>query len=574
MSSTFQNIIGGVEEIDNDYARIKVLLFEENNVPIKDQAIIIRRFPPEGYVVARREKFNEILEFDDLIFFQDVYPYPSSFPDNLQVNLRKKYGHTGDPILPAPNSVGPNEQYINLSLLNGITEDVDCPSFYIQSDEFLYGPFKSQRGMVSPKSSSYVQRFKLNPEECYKFGDKQYVLRQPKIQESIVDCSTNTQLLSWLKKKIPNIDTSGAEMHSLKEILSLPQPDPLDKIRFHRLLSALDTLSLTRQEIEAIANVSEKFRQLYQQSIQEMRDDFKKEYLDGASVAIKALDKERDAASQKLDTIKTRVSKSEAQLSIVKEELSLLVGEKDRIIKDIRAHLDITNASTSKEALYTYDEQVYITECHPHDSLEAFIRQLTAYFSSIGLTDPLLAPKIIYQFKYKKCFLANSLTLVRIIAKATGNCKIITQQVEPDWIKFEYLHHNGLQHIWQEAHQNRDIIHFYVLEDINLSSIECYGRPLQDLIEGNRRSLPGENTAWPENLWLIGLPFDRPDNYEFGLPLIPGTFFHWGIFPKISGIDFSSNEMQEPEVETKVPVALLSAHNKPFTPIPSEYFGK
>jgi hypothetical protein len=112
-------------------------------------------------------------------------------------------------------------------------------------------------------------------------------------------------------------------------------------------------------------------------------------------------------------------------------------------------------------------------------------------------------------------------------AEAVGNTNYIIQQVEPDWLHFSDFWKNGLGAIWHSAHNHPEILHFLFLEDINLSSPECYARPLFDVINGIRKHIPYGKTAYPENLKIFATKASTVEP-EIGLPLIEKTFEGWG----------------------------------------------
>ena len=114
------------------------------------------------------------------------------------------------------------------------------------------------------------------------------------------------------------------------------------------------------------------------------------------------------------------------------------------------------------------------------------------------------------------------------LAKAFGNAKYLIQQVGPDWMEFKQLWENGLSEIWRSSHDNPDIIHILLLEDINLSSPECYARPLTDVMQGIRPRLPYAKNGMPENLKILAtkIPFEEP---PIGLPLYQTIFKAWGV---------------------------------------------
>jgi hypothetical protein len=140
----------------------------------------------------------------------------------------------------------------------------------------------------------------------------------------------------------------------------------------------------------------------------------------------------------------------------------------------------------------------------------------------------------------------------------TNNCRIIIQQVEADWLKFERLYYNSLQYVWETAHQEPSVIHFLVLEDINLAGIECYGKPLLDMLDGVRLKLPGCETAWPENLWIIASFLPADGERAIGLPLSQTTFRQWGYIPFESAIHMAA----PPRERLQLMAGSLTSHNK------------
>ncbi len=144
-------------------------------------------------------------------------------------------------------------------------------------------------------------------------------------------------------------------------------------------------------------------------------------------------------------------------------------------------------------------------------------------FISYTSEDRYLVSKLVHQLKYKKCLLAQNVAIIQKFATVLGNTRIILQQAEPDWLKFEYLCKNGLQRIWELSYDNPDNIHFFVLQDMNTASIECYGKPVLDMASGIRKNLPGLNSQWPRNLWFFGIPIKELTSGEFGLPLVEGN---------------------------------------------------
>jgi hypothetical protein len=134
---------------------------------------------------------------------------------------------------------------------------------------------------------------------------------------------------------------------------------------------------------------------------------------------------------------------------------------------------------------------------------------------------------------YKAIFIKDIRIALSII-KASGNSKYIIQHTEPDWLHFKNLWNNGLSTIWNSAHEYPEMPHFFVLEDVNLSSPECYARPLLDVIAGIRSKIPFAETNYPNNLIIFATKASS-QNPTIGLKLYEETFPNWG------GIGFRNN---------------------------------
>lgn len=572
MSPIISDIIGGAQEMNAGFVRFKILSFKKDNDLIRDSKIIARQFPPYGYVASRENILPDALRIGDLIIFQNTVEYASPYPDIFQIHAKTYVRRLGDPLLKVPSSISFDSDYINPNTLNGVVADVDLGCFYLRNNQYAYGPFRSQRANVNPKTGKSVNKFEISENEVYLFGGKQFLLQPPAKFLSPIDCSTNAQLVNWFKDKLPALQGVDIDTSSLRAVAAGSSLDPLDGIKYRRIIAEFQSLSLDREAIQSLADSSLKFGEIYRNSIREMEEEFRMEYEEKWKVEIKQLQTEHGAATKKLEKIKADCLKSQNTLESLSASLAIADTNKERLINDIRIHAEVTGGLPNSMKIKTLEEQVYSGEGSGFESLGEFISLLDKSFNSLGFTVPYLAPQIMYQFKHKRCFLANNLHLVLEIAKLSRNCKLIIQQVEPDWIKFSYLYNNGLQDIWQSAFRDSGTIHLFVLEDINLSSIECYAKPVLDINDGVRKTLPMEQSAWPENLWLIGLPFQRPQNFEFGLPLIPSTFSNWGFFPEMPAVGIPTAAEPPPENARKLLVSDLLAHDKPFMSVIHEYF--
>ena len=100
------------------------------------------------------------------------------------------------------------------------------------------------------------------------------------------------------------------------------------------------------------------------------------------------------------------------------------------------------------------------------------------------------------------------------------------QNAEADWLKYSFLQENGFNLICKSAVENPEKLHFFVLQDFNIASFECYGKPIVDISNGIRSKIPGTQNIWPNNLFFILIAVDSNiDN--FGFPINKTTFRNW-----------------------------------------------
>jgi len=262
-----------------------------------------------------------------------------------------------------------------------------------------------------------------------------------------------------------------------------------------------------------------------------------------------------------------------AKKNMMLSEVDFLENNKNRLINDIRIASLVIEKNPSiiperipKKSLPTFEVQTYQKKEQPFDDLSAFIMSYKRLFED-GDSGPSDGKKALFQLRDKRLVLCANPRLVQLIAKYSNNCNLFIQQVEADWLKYDSFYVNGLEQCWQSAHANPEVIHFLLLEDINMSAIECYARPMTDLVAGIRTTLPGFQTPWPNNLWVFGVPVETDKENGFGVPLLEHSFRYWGALPIFSKIN--SNLASD---KRYLPVQALINHDIEFSVSLNEYF--
>ncbi len=142
----------------------------------------------------------------------------------------------------------------------------------------------------------------------------------------------------------------------------------------------------------------------------------------------------------------------------------------------------------------------------------------------------------LYILKENRFIIGNSTELTLNSIQHLGRYEIMIQNAEADWLKYKYLEENGFSIICQKALANIETPHFFILQDFNIASFECYGKSILDIRNGVRTRIPGTENKWPDNLFFILIALDAEIN-DFGFSVNKSTFKKWAFLPHI--LDYS-----------------------------------
>jgi len=526
---TIAKAYGRVAEFKGDNARIQVLTFRRQGKFVHDENEIKQMFPGHGYVFAPKwlERFR--YPIGTLVEFH-VSNRTSDKGDVFLVDITKECKQVGFPIFYSSRNILFNEWAINQPVLKDVLgEWMDSSHFYIIYEDVIYGPFKKNGNQVLPRLGTTVNKFESVPEK-YECEGAFYILHEPKTVIGQLDCMTLAQLGVFLKDQLRNLDLRSDAL-TIKSALEKQRLDGLDSVRINRVIYSLDQLELNCSTIKQLSNESDVFYAQYNKALELVRDELKSEILEPLIERKASISNEVERLSEKVKVVAAEYAEILDAVNKAKTELNFIYEEKMRLIGDIRVQSLVKSLETDRKGLLTFEEKIYHKEGIAFDSLSEFADLMQAMFVSGPNRSNYLAHNIVYQLAQHKCFLTKKIDPVLLIARLSSNCKLVIQQVEADWIKFDRFYFNGLKQIWFSAHRNTSMFHFLVLEDVNMASFECYGRPLLDLISGVRSVLPDQGTCWPDNLWIFGLPLSPELDKEFGLPLLRPTFQNWGFLP-------------------------------------------
>jgi hypothetical protein len=561
------NIIGVLDEIrGQDSARIRILYFKKDGKTIVNPSEIKEHFPPNGYVFAPQFFTQYSYEINSILEFKITpNPYPITNGDVFILDLRKDCKLAGIPLISVTQEILINKYSINQPLLRQII-DSTANSFYIKNTSFIYGPFRNLSGEVLPKVGMDVNRYESTQVKTFLIGDKELLFEIPTSEPVRVDCMTPTQLGEWLKSVLKGHQASF-DFNLLKRLLDNLELQDLDKARLERICKYIDQISLTISDLKELSSTSESLAFRFTTYLESIKEELQEKMIEPFVQEKSELKREILQLSQKIQKLnkeeKLLTSKHEESL----KQCEYIIKEKERLLSDLRIYAELNPSIATNSVFYSYDEQVYEDGKLFYNTLDDVISIFKKSITSKVELDRYVE-MIVYQLKDYRLILTERIEPILQFARISNNCRLIIQQVEPNWLRFENLFNNGLSQIWKNAINDYSKLHFLILEDINLASIECYGKPLNDFSKKIRMSISGLGSDWPNNLWIFGLPIQLEEEHKLSLPLIRETFSHWGAIPKTPvPIEFTPSHS-----DFRLGLDVLLDHNKITAPLINEYF--
>ena len=570
LNESVNKVIGKIDkEVGCKNARIKIIALLSKS----EQIIRLSRdekktmFPPNGYIFEPGFFYNNKYSIDDFISFR------------IEENSRALIGQDKFKLRyysPDLHSFGLNARKINdfkkndlVTNLNTITlEDKTDGSFYGITDKYVVGKLRCKNGKVEPALHHRIQIWNLEDDNLISVDGKYRLINEPRGKSIILDCMDEKQLFEWFREFLNQIqpdyvdllDKNRSWREKLPDLFSKTDKEKLeaDKIRLKRIEERFDLLELSRNDIKTLVDSSENLKVIFEKCINNHKDEYKENYADELSqykseieqqkkklnTEIKKIQNQKKTQEDYLVKLSSQIIEAEIKLSEIKEN-------KDRIIQDFSVIREVLQVQNQNNNSIQENQSSFVVEEIKNDkndsikTIEELEEQLKFYLSK-NTINPQFATKITNVISTQKAILVKNIKIGLSIVEATNNAKYIIQQVEPDWLHFKDFWDNGLGEIWNSAHNTPDKFHFLLLEDINMSALECYCRPLLDILSGVRKRIPYGEKPYPNNLKIIATiaPFDEP---EIGLPVYRNTFENWGAIGFRYDINSGSELLAKPE---------------------------
>lgn len=534
---------GGLGEGGN----CKVVAFVRDKDYINDEETIAEFFQTDSKIFS-----DKIFKFLPDAKINQLVEIVTTGINNTTIDGRNDYVYLksikkiGSLIIDIPNEYLSNG-YINLEELNNYFEvngffNNDLGNFYICDNEKLYGPFKINSGKIQPKKDTYVHSFQYDIDdlievESFKFS---YLIEEPKNKIDVVDCMTVSQLMDFLKNTLTidrvDINLIKKTYENIRSINS-GQTD-LDKIRLERASLQLSQLILSYEELKKISSKSNEWNILVSNILKANKKQFEEEVLDEIELNIQKKESHKNELQTEIKLKHNELNKLSFDCNKLKKDIEEITSKKDDLILSIQIAAGI-NSTNSNRINFETNNYYEIIESHN----PATLKDLDDFYdqSKHNIKNKELLKNSIYILKENKFIISNSVELTLNVIQHLGNYKIMIQNAEADWLKYSFLQENGFNLICKSAVENPEKLHFFVLQDFNIASFECYGKPIVDISNGIRSKIPGTQNIWPNNLFFILIAVDSNiDN--FGFPINKTTFRNWSFLP-FSG-DYSYQKIQ------------------------------
>ncbi len=560
----YKKIIGVVSEERTGSARIQVVAFRDNKGQLNRSIEKIKQhFPPHGCVFGPSffDRYEE-LKISDFIEFKvnaNNGIGNDDNPDKDQMildtkNNPKQIGYfvieLNEDILMFDHSVNQVVLQEQLPYVEGINR------FYFSYGSRVYGSFKVKNGMIIPTKGKTIKVWESIDEAFISHNEKTILLAEPKSNYRELDSMTIEQLAKWfsgiIAKEQSDLSNAIKEQTNWKNDLNTllqSEKDDLAKARLQKVIGQFSKLNFSLDTIKQLSQSDDKWQAAYVGKIEEYKEELKRELEFEVDDALEEKRQEIKDANGQVKSIRADMLELFSEIGQKKNELTYLQKEKERIINDIRISAPILMDSFKgsneviKEAIHSYTFDECINDFDRYTTKKSFLEEFKKQLIKRGYYDNNLEKKAFDVLAEHKCVMIPDIQVVLAFIEASNNSVYLIQQVEPDWIKFRFLWENGLAKILDSCIQRPDKLHFLILQDINLASPECWGKPLFDINRGVRKKFPNTDINWPANFKVIGTKISTSDP-EIGLPILEQTFKEWGGIPRIDHDDEVEQESE------------------------------
>lgn len=551
------NLIGYVDILPNGNANIEALGYvnHHNDFHILTSGERMEMFPPKGRVFAHNfiQRYNML---DKRLVCLAVIPNEKE-GDNLDAYIWDKssvvyeFGNRIYSINASINDDGENN--FTIFQENDLIETED-DRYVLSEDRILYIKANSKDRLIPYWETSNINIIYTQ------FGKKYLYSAKLPERDGVVDITNDDQLINWfitkiLKKHWTEIMAADSyksvEQHLFTAFNDMKHLTPnVYKSRLDRLKRINANFALTLEELSDIAEIP-----WVKNVIERTVDEYKTTLISDASVEYKRqLDKVKEEHNEMLEMEKNRyedavkqqrehynytikaITDDEAKISTSLDEKKLeleIIDEtivsknkeiekidelvnrankrKDNLMSDFAIIKDVLKLGSQIETIQTQN-----TETRTYDNLDIqFINMVDSecmMFEAYGkaLEEMLKLNKLPHQNAttiaetlavYKTLIVPDVAYAISII-HASQKCYYAVEYVNVSWKSFEDLWREGLCNMVDHCKQESGVMHYLVLQNINLTYLPNFMQPLIDIQMGIINSFPS-GKQWPDNFRIL-----------------------------------------------------------------------
>ena len=237
------------------------------------------------------------------------------------------------------------------------------------------------------------------------------------------------------------------------------------------------------------------------QSLERQIDEIDKKYKSKQA----ELEKQLQSKKSEVDLLDETYQNKKNAISALEESILRLEKRKNEIIEDfsiVREVLGTSDHSQPLDSSLSYHmEELSIAENAIH-VYQAFIKSIenTLKANHISAVQSSVIGQQLVAFNM---LLVPDAAIAKAIIMASKKCRYLVEYVSATWKSFSDLWANGLGYIVDDCYKNEELMHFLILQNINLTYLPNYMMPLIDIQKGIVSKFPGTRTPYPKNLRIL-----------------------------------------------------------------------
>lgn len=516
----------------------------------------------KGKYITNEEEILSLFQTDGKIFSNKIFEFVTDLDINELIEIIPSYVNTdvdenrnfyvslqsvrrcGIPVIDIPSDYLELD-YIDLENISEYIRNKNLFSqkynqIYICDHDSIYGPFRIENNLIKPIQGRHTNSFTYDINELIEDENLKnvFLITEPKSKIQQVDCSTPSQLVDFLKDRlqIERVDLNlltkiGSQISELNKG-SLE----LDTIRLKRASNYIGQLSMSFKELLKVLNIEDSWQLEIGNIVSSYADEFKNYALSDIGNLIKEKELELEKVKSDLEAKHQEAELKRVLLDQQQEELDRITKNKNDLILNIQllAGLETNNSFNNKTNTEVSYEVLKLDNLSKFINVDDYYDYLESEYNLKIKNSSVYGDGLIL-LKENSFLLAKDMTYVLNLIHHLANVEVYIQNAEIDWVKFSFWKDNGLEEIIRKADNNKEHSYIYILQDFNIASFECYGKPILDIVNKCRRSLLTEMDTFPSNLKIILIQTDEEID-DFGFQLNQSTFKNWKFLPNAADV--------------------------------------